>query len=75
MGRDSAEEGGGSRAGGLVLKALVLLGGALLLKKLRKSKTRWDHARVVAEALSGEKVCLFLCFCFHSYDLFLKINK
>ncbi|KAH7683328.1 Chromophore lyase CpcT/CpeT protein [Dioscorea alata] len=55
MGRDSAEEGGGSRAGGLVLKALVLLGGALLLKKLRKSKTRWDHARVVAEALSGEK--------------------
>ncbi|ONK58620.1 uncharacterized protein A4U43_C09F14930 [Asparagus officinalis] len=47
--------GGGSRARSLALKALVLFGGALILKRLRKSTTRWDHARVVAESLSGEK--------------------
>lgn len=56
MGPDSDSSGGGFQAPGLVLKALVLVGGALLLKRLRKSTTQWDHARVVAEALSGEKV-------------------
>ncbi|KAJ0973539.1 hypothetical protein J5N97_021498 [Dioscorea zingiberensis] len=55
MGTDSESSQGGSQAPGLVLKALVLLGGALLLKRMRKSTTRWDHARVVAESLSGEK--------------------
>ncbi|XP_008791037.2 chromophore lyase CRL, chloroplastic isoform X4 [Phoenix dactylifera] len=55
MGTDSDSGGGGGRARGWVLKALVLFGGALLLKRLRKSTTRWDHARAVAEALSGEK--------------------
>ncbi|KAG9446541.1 hypothetical protein H6P81_012669 [Aristolochia fimbriata] len=44
-----------SRTRGFILKAAFLLGGALLLKKLTKSTTRWDHARIVAEALSGEK--------------------
>ncbi|KAJ4960441.1 hypothetical protein NE237_020351 [Protea cynaroides] len=46
---------GWSRARGLVIKTLVLLGGALLLKRLTKSTTRWDHARIVADSLSGEK--------------------
>ncbi|KAH7670144.1 Chromophore lyase CpcT/CpeT protein [Dioscorea alata] len=55
MGTDSNSSGGGFQAPGLVLKALVLVGGALFLKRLRKSTTQWDHARVVAEALSGEK--------------------
>lgn len=55
MGKDSDSGGAGSPARGWVLKALVLFGGALLLKRLRKSTTRWDHARAVAEALSGEK--------------------
>ncbi|XP_010929667.1 chromophore lyase CRL, chloroplastic isoform X1 [Elaeis guineensis] len=55
MGTDSDSGGGGSRARGWVLKALVLFGGALVLKRLRKATTRWDHARAVAEALSGEK--------------------
>ncbi|MQM12840.1 hypothetical protein Taro_045760 [Colocasia esculenta] len=52
---DGGSSGGGSRVRGLVLKALVLIGGALLLKRLTKATTRWDHARIVAEALSGEK--------------------
>lgn len=51
---------GQSRVRGLVLKALVLIGGALLLKKFTKSTTRWDHARAVAQSLSGEKVLSFL---------------
>ncbi|CAA7396377.1 unnamed protein product [Spirodela intermedia] len=51
---DGSGEGGG-RVRGLVLKALVLIGGALLLKRLTKATTRWDHARIVAESLSGEK--------------------
>lgn len=41
---------------GLVIKAVCLAGGAFLLKKLTKSTTRWDHARTVAQSLSGEKV-------------------
>jgi len=40
---------------GAVLKALVVVGGVLLLRRLRRSTTRWDHARAVADALSGEK--------------------
>lgn len=55
MGTDS-ESSGGSRARSLALKALILFGGVLILKRLRKSTTRWDHARNVAESLSGEKV-------------------
>ncbi|KAG6519340.1 hypothetical protein ZIOFF_022833 [Zingiber officinale] len=46
---------GPGRARGLVLKALVLLGGVLLLKRLRKSTTRWDHAGAVTNSLVGEK--------------------
>ncbi|KAK4375499.1 hypothetical protein RND71_006176 [Anisodus tanguticus] len=46
---------GWSRARGAVLKSLVLIGGALLLRRLTKSTTRWDHARIVAESLNGEK--------------------
>ncbi|XP_048333324.1 chromophore lyase CRL, chloroplastic [Ziziphus jujuba] len=48
--------GGWSAARGLVMKSLVLLGGALLLKRLTKSTTRWDHARLVARSFSGEKI-------------------
>ncbi|RWR86917.1 chromophore lyase CRL, chloroplastic isoform X1 [Cinnamomum micranthum f. kanehirae] len=46
---------GQNRVRGLVLKALVFIGGALLLKKLTKSTTRWDHARFVDQSLCGEK--------------------
>ncbi|XP_047269789.1 chromophore lyase CRL, chloroplastic isoform X6 [Capsicum annuum] len=46
---------GWTRARGAVLKSLVLIGGALLLRRLTKSTTRWDHARIVAESLNGEK--------------------
>ncbi|GLT83901.1 hypothetical protein SLE2022_021650 [Rubroshorea leprosula] len=47
---------GWSRARGLVLKTLVLIGGAVLLKRLTKSTTRWDHAKIVSRSLSGEKL-------------------
>ena len=47
---------GGRFVRGLVIKAVCLAGGAFLLKKLTKSTTRWDHARTVAQSLSGEKV-------------------
>lgn len=47
---------GWSKARGVVLKTLVLVGGALLLKRLTKSTTRWDHTRIVADSLAGEKV-------------------
>lgn len=47
---------GWSRARGLVVKSLVLIGGALLLKRLTKSTTRRDHARLVSRSLTGEKV-------------------
>nr|AFJ66202.1 hypothetical protein 7G9.10 [Boechera stricta] len=46
---------GWSRARGLVVKTLVLIGGALLIKRLTKSTTRRDHARVVSRSLTGEK--------------------
>ncbi|KAK3183279.1 hypothetical protein Dsin_030565 [Dipteronia sinensis] len=53
-GSDSDSNGWG-RARGLVVKAAFLIGGAILLKRLTKSTTRWDHARIVADSLSGEK--------------------
>ncbi|KAI3504517.1 hypothetical protein L2E82_46335 [Cichorium intybus] len=46
---------GWSRARGLVVKTLVLIGGALLIKRLTKSTTRWDHARIVSQSITGEK--------------------
>ncbi|XP_050875105.1 chromophore lyase CRL, chloroplastic isoform X2 [Lathyrus oleraceus] len=52
MGTDS---NGWNRARGLAFKALLFIGGALLVKRLRKSTTRWDHARLVAHSLTGEK--------------------
>lgn len=55
MGGEEAENGGWSRARGLVIKTLVVVGGALLVRRLTKSTTRRDHARVVAQSLSGEK--------------------
>lgn len=33
----------------------MLIGGAILLKKFTKSMTRWDHARIVADSLAGDK--------------------
>ncbi|XP_052883369.1 chromophore lyase CRL, chloroplastic-like isoform X2 [Gossypium arboreum] len=50
-----SDPNGWSRARGLVVKTLVLIGGAFLLKRLTKSTTRWDHAKIVARSLSGEK--------------------
>jgi len=59
-----AEDGGWSRASGFVIKTLVIIGGALLLRRLTKSKTRRDHARLVSHSLCGEKVCpFFFTFC------------
>ncbi|OMP11423.1 Chromophore lyase CpcT/CpeT [Corchorus capsularis] len=58
MGKDSDSEpdsNGWGRARGLVVKTLVLIGGAILLKRFTKSTTRWDHARIVARSLNGEK--------------------
>lgn len=54
---------GWSRARGLMVKAAVLIGSAFLLKRLTKSTTRWDHARIVAESFSGEKVLAFSFDC------------
>jgi len=59
-GEASSGGGGRSRFPGIVFRALLVLGGLALLKRLRKSTTRWDHARAVADALSGEKVVLIL---------------
>lgn len=56
----SESKGWGRAARGVVIKALVLAGGALLLKRLTKSTTRWDHARFVSNSLSGEKALLLL---------------
>lgn len=59
MGTDSepdSNSSGWGRARGLVLKTLVLIGGAVLLKRLTKSTTRWDHAKIVSRSLSGEKL-------------------
>lgn len=57
-GEPSNGGGGRSRLPGVVFKALLVFGGLALLKRLRKSTTRWDHARAVADALSGEKVLI-----------------
>ncbi|XP_057472903.1 chromophore lyase CRL, chloroplastic-like isoform X1 [Actinidia eriantha] len=55
-GSDSdANPKGWSRARGVVLKTLLLIGGAVLLKRLTKSATRWDHSRIVAFSLTGQK--------------------
>ena len=57
MGTDSDSDANGwNRARGLALKTLLLFGGALLVKRLRKSTTRWDHAHFVSKSLAGEKV-------------------
>ena len=53
---DSGNPNGWNRARGLVMKTLILIGGAILVKRLTKSTTRRDHARFVAESLTGEKV-------------------
>lgn len=69
-GSDSdSDSNGWSKARGVVLKSLVLIGGALLLKRLTKSTTRWDHARIVADSLSGEKVNFLLCSAFLKLEL------
>ena len=73
---------GWNRAGGLIMKTLVLVGGALFLKRLTKSTTRWDHARSVSQSLSGEKVsvlCLlanpqFLCSEFLPFLFFFFVS-
>ncbi|CAL1405626.1 unnamed protein product [Linum trigynum] len=54
-GSDKDSNGWGGRAQGLAVKTLVLIGGALLVKRFTKSTTRWDHARLVSESLTGEK--------------------
>ncbi|CAN0906081.1 Chromophore lyase CRL, chloroplastic [Linum grandiflorum] len=54
-GADKDSNGWGS-VQGLAMKTLVLIGGALLVKRLTKSTTRWDHARLVSQSLTG-------CFC------------
>ncbi|CAM0873709.1 unnamed protein product [Alopecurus aequalis] len=54
-GEDNPGGTGGGVGGivrGAVLKALVVFGGVLVIRRLRRSTTRWDHARVVADALS-----------------------
>ncbi|KAK9089996.1 hypothetical protein Sjap_023173 [Stephania japonica] len=55
MGTAGSDSNGRSRSRGMVVKALLLLGGALLLKRLTKSPTRWDHARNVSNAFSAQK--------------------
>ncbi|XP_054780896.1 chromophore lyase CRL, chloroplastic-like isoform X2 [Prosopis cineraria] len=52
---DSNDSNGWNRSRGLAMKTLILLGGALLVKRLSKSTTRWDHARIVSQCLAGEK--------------------
>ncbi|MED6194195.1 hypothetical protein PIB30_026191 [Stylosanthes scabra] len=54
-GSDSNNTNVWNRARGLAVKTILLIGGALLVKRLSKSTTRWDHARFVANSLTGEK--------------------
>ncbi|GFZ11902.1 crumpled leaf [Actinidia rufa] len=69
-GSDSdANPKGWSRARGVVLKTLLLIGGAVLLKRLTKSATRWDHSRIVAHSLTGQKALSF------SFSLSLNYSK
>ncbi|KAH8492730.1 hypothetical protein POPTR_012G109800v4 [Populus trichocarpa] len=51
----TSDSNGWGRARGLALKSLVLIGGVLLVKRLTKSTTRWDHAKIVTQSLTGEK--------------------
>ncbi|KAG6754298.1 hypothetical protein POTOM_042323 [Populus tomentosa] len=51
----NSDSNGWGRARGLALKSLVLIGGVLLVKRLTKSTTRWDHAKIVTQSLTGEK--------------------
>jgi len=60
----NSNSNGWNRAQGLALKSLLLLGGALLFKRLRKSTTRWDHTRLVTQSLTGEKVSFFFLLTF-----------
>ncbi|CAH9092164.1 unnamed protein product [Cuscuta epithymum] len=53
--RPDGSQNGWGRAQGMVLKTLALIGGALLIRRFTKSTTRWDHSRIVAQSLSGEK--------------------
>ncbi|KAF1871151.1 hypothetical protein Lal_00020885 [Lupinus albus] len=55
MGNGSEDSNGWNRCRGLAVKAIVLIGGAFLLKRLSKSTTRWDHATFVSRSLTGEK--------------------
>lgn len=55
VGGGVAEDGGWNRAKGFVVKTLIVIGGALLLRRLTKSKTRRDHAHLVSSSLSGQK--------------------
>jgi hypothetical protein len=61
MGSDEDNPSGtGGGVGGIVrgavLKALVVFGGILLIRRLRRSTTQWDHACTIADALLSEKV-------------------
>ncbi|CAI0548028.1 unnamed protein product [Linum tenue] len=66
-GSDKDSNGWGGRAQGLAVKTLVLIGGALLVKRFTKSTTRWDHARLVSESLTGEKVSVLVFL--HAFKL------
>uniref|UniRef100_A0A803NCN9 Uncharacterized protein n=1 Tax=Chenopodium quinoa TaxID=63459 RepID=A0A803NCN9_CHEQI len=57
MGEGDTEptNGGWSKASGWVIKTLIVVGGALFVRRLTKSTTRRDHARFVSHSLSGEK--------------------
>lgn len=50
---DQPSSSGRSRARNVFIKALCVVGGALLVRKLTQPTT--DHARIVADALTGEK--------------------
>lgn len=62
MSSETDGKGWSKAARGAVVKALLVAGGALLLRRLTKSTTRWDHARFVSHSLSGEKVSSSLPF-------------
>ncbi|KAH9613359.1 hypothetical protein KSS87_004752 [Heliosperma pusillum] len=46
---------GWNTAKGFFIKTLVVIGGALFIRRLTKSTTRRDHARLVTNSLSGQK--------------------
>ncbi|KAL2535773.1 Uncharacterized protein Fot_17164 [Forsythia ovata] len=41
-----------SRAQGVVLKTLGIIGSALWLKRMTKSTTRWDHTCIITQSLN-----------------------